>query len=62
MKNEVFPRYMNFKQALKFFNIGSYNTLYGFIDNEGLPVIKVGNVKRIDREAAANWLDSKTVK
>ncbi|HIZ95711.1 MAG TPA: helix-turn-helix domain-containing protein [Candidatus Ligilactobacillus excrementavium] len=60
--NADFPRYMNFKQALKFFNIGSYNTLYGFIDNEGLPVIKVGNVKRIDQQAAIEWLQSKTVK
>lgn len=60
--NTDFPRYMNFKQALKFFNIGSYNTLYGFIDNEGLPVIKVGNVKRIDQQAAVEWLKEKTVK
>lgn len=60
--NKDYPRFMNFKQALKFFNIGSYNTLYQFIDDEGLPVIKIGNVKRIDQEAAIQWLESKTIK
>lgn len=53
------PRLMNYKEAIKFFNIGTYNTLYKFIDN-GLPVVTVGNTKRIDQKDAENFLRLKT--
>ena len=51
------PKQMNYKQALKFFNIGSYNTLYSYI-NEGLKITKVGNVKRIDQDDAQAFLEA----
>lgn len=60
MKNEL-PRFMNYGQALKFFNIGSYNTLYKFIEM-GLPVVKVGTLKRIDQQAAEKWFEERTIK
>ena len=56
MKTEL-PKQMNYKQALKFFNIGSYNTLYSYI-NEGLKITKVGNVKRIDQDDAQAFLEA----
>lgn len=56
MKTEL-PKQMNYKQALKFFNIGSYNTLYLYI-NEGLKITKVGSVKRIDQEDAQAFLEA----
>ncbi|QMU07215.1 DNA-binding protein [Levilactobacillus suantsaii] len=51
------PKQMNYKQALKFFNIGSYNTLYSYI-KEGLKVTQVGNVKRIDQGDADKFLEA----
>lgn len=48
---------MNYKQALKFFNIGSYNTLYSYI-REGLKVTQVGSVKRIDQDDANEFLEA----
>ncbi|MFT8425742.1 MAG: DNA-binding protein [Liquorilactobacillus sp.] len=60
MKTDL-PRFMNYGQALKFFNIGSYNTLYQFIE-DGLPIVKLGNVKRVDQKAAEEWLAQHTVK
>lgn len=51
------PKQMNYKQALKFFNIGSYNTLYSYI-NEGLKITKIGSVKRIDQEDAQAFLEA----
>ena len=56
MKTEL-PKQMNYKQALKFFNIGSYNTLYLYI-NEGLKITKIGSVKRIDQEDAQAFLEA----
>lgn len=56
MKTEL-PKQMNYKQALKFFNIGSYNTLYSYI-NEGLKITKIGSVKRIDQEDAQAFLEA----
>lgn len=40
--------------------VKSYNTLYRMIDN-GLPVIEVGKVKRIDRDKLDAFLSDKTV-
>ncbi|MBS0977088.1 DNA-binding protein [Levilactobacillus brevis] len=51
------PKQMNYKQALKFFNIGSYNTLYSYIE-EGLKVTQVGSIKRIDQDDANKFLEA----
>lgn len=51
------PKQMNYKQALKFFNIGSYNTLYLFI-KKGLKVTQIGGVKRIDQDDANEFLEA----
>lgn len=51
------PKQMNYKQALKFFNIGSYNTLYSYI-KKGLKVTQVGSVKRIDQDDANEFLEA----
>ena len=51
---------MNYKQALKFFNIGSYNTLYSFI-KKGLKVTQIGSVKRIDQDDANEFLEAHKV-
>lgn len=56
MKTEL-PKQMNYKQALKFFNIGSYNTLYKYI-KQGLKITKIGSVKRIDQEDAQAFLEA----
>ncbi|USS85119.1 DNA-binding protein [Fructilactobacillus myrtifloralis] len=53
------PESMNYKQALQWFNIGSYNTLYDFIA-EGLPVTVIGNVKRISKTNAQKFWDEHT--
>ncbi|ALO02879.1 hypothetical protein ASU28_00155 [Lactiplantibacillus paraplantarum] len=55
--NTNLPKQMNYKQALKFFNIGSYNTLYSYI-KEGLKVTQVGSVKRIDQDDANKFLEA----
>lgn len=51
------PKQMNYKQALKFFNIGSYNTLYSFIEKE-LKVTQIGGVRRIDQDDANEFLEA----
>ena len=59
MQNEL-PKQMNYRQALKFFNIGSYNTLYSYI-KEGLKVTQIGSVKRIDQDDANEFLEAHKV-
>lgn len=59
MQNEL-PKQMNYKQALKFFNIGSYNTLYSYI-KERLKVTQIGSVKRIDQDDANEFLEAHKV-
>lgn len=54
------PRYMKLGQALKYLNIGSYNTLYKYID-QGLKVSIVGGVKRIDQVDCDKFLESKKI-
>lgn len=51
------PKQMNYKQAMKFFNIGSYNTLYSYI-KKGLKVTQIGSVKRIDQDDANKFLEA----
>lgn len=41
-------RYMNYKTAMEYMGIRSYNTLYKLIDG-GLAVVIIGGVKMIDR-------------
>ena len=59
VSNEELPENMNYKQALQWFNIGSYTTLYAFIA-QGLPVTQIGNVKRISKTNAQRFLDEHT--
>lgn len=51
---------LSLKQTMDYLGIKSYNTLYRMIDN-GLPVIEVGKVKRIDRDKLDAFLSDKTV-
>ena len=59
VSQEELPEQMNYKQALQFFNIASYNTLYSFIA-QGLPVTQIGNVKRISKTNAQKFWDDHT--
>lgn len=59
VSTEELPEQMNYKQALQFFNVVSYNTLYKFIA-QGLPVTQIGNVKRISKTNAQRFLDDHT--
>lgn len=59
VSREELPESMNYKQALQWFNIGSYNTLYKFIA-QGLPVTQMGNVKRISKTNAQKFWDEHT--
>lgn len=45
---------------MKYLHIGSVNTVYKMIA-DGLPVITIGRLKRIDREALDEYLASKTI-
>ncbi|MEJ6399960.1 helix-turn-helix domain-containing protein [Nicoliella lavandulae] len=55
------PRLMTYKQAMKYLNIKSYNTLYVYINN-GLPVTHLGNTKRIDKNELDKFIASRTKK
>ncbi|MCK8606987.1 MULTISPECIES: DNA-binding protein [Apilactobacillus] len=48
-------RYLKYKEAMKYLDINSYITLNRMIDN-GLPVIQVGNIKRIDKLALDQYM------
>lgn len=52
-------KYLSLNQAMEYMGIKSYNTLYRMIDN-GLPVIHVGNLKRIDRDKLDEFLAKNT--
>lgn len=54
-------RYLNYGQSMKYMGIHSYTTLNKMISN-GLPIIKIGGVKRIDKEQLDKYLKSKTIK
>lgn len=59
VSREELPESMNYKQALQWFNIRSYNTLYALIA-QGLPVTRMGNVKRISKTNAQKFWDEHT--
>lgn len=62
MTNEQFPRFMNLTQTRKYLNVGSMNTVYKLVEEQGLPIIKMGTLKRVDQVALNKWLQEKTVK
>ncbi|KRM67742.1 hypothetical protein FD06_GL000461 [Apilactobacillus ozensis DSM 23829 = JCM 17196] len=53
-------RYLKYKEAMKYLDINSYITLKKMIEN-GLPIIKVGNVKRIDKQQLDQYMLGNTV-
>lgn len=59
MKNEL-PRYMNYKEAMTYLNVGSYNTLYKFI-KLGLKVSIIAGTKRIDQQEADKFMAEKAI-
>lgn len=57
MQKEL-PRYMTYKQAMECLNIKSYNTLYKYIKQQGLPVIIINGTKRIDQIDADKFMQA----
>ncbi len=54
---EKVPRYMNYKSAMRYMDIHSYNTLYKYI-KFGLPVIVINGIKRIDQADADKFMQA----
>ena len=54
-------QYLTYKEAMNYMNIHSYITLNKMID-DGLPALKIGNVKRISKDELDKYLASKTVR
>ena len=52
--------YLTFKEAMKYLDIKSHNTLRYYI-KQGLPVIKFGNSKRISKSAIDDFMQAHTV-
>lgn len=61
MIDEKFPRFMNMTQTAKLLGI-SINTFYKLEEEQKLPVIQMGTLKRIDQVELNEWLQEKTVK
>lgn len=59
MKNET-SKYLTYQETMEYLHIGSVNTIYKMIA-DGLPVIAIGRLKRIDRKALDEYLASKTI-
>ncbi|MCI1921767.1 MAG: helix-turn-helix domain-containing protein [Liquorilactobacillus nagelii] len=59
--DDKFPRFMNQSQASKMLGI-SINTFYKLVDEQHLPIIKLGTFKRVDQVQLLKWLDTHTVK
>ena len=57
---KIMQKYMTYKQAMLYLNIGSYNTLYKFI-KLGLKVSIIGGVKRIDQQEADKFMKQKSI-
>lgn len=53
-------RYLTYRQVMEYLHIGSVNTVYKMIA-DGLPVITIGRLKRIDREALDEYLATKSI-
>ena len=51
--------YLTFKEAMKYLDIKSHNTLRYYI-KQGLPVIKLGNSKRISKNAIDEFMQAHT--
>lgn len=60
-KSSDLPEYMNFKQAMKYLGIGSYDTLHYFI-HEGLKVIVIGNINKISKTDADDFMTNHSKK
>ncbi|WP_314318707.1 DNA-binding protein [Paucilactobacillus nenjiangensis] len=58
--NEDYPRYLSYKMAMNYIGIKSYVTIHKMID-QGLPVIIMDGVKKIDRFEVDKFLASKAV-
>jgi hypothetical protein len=54
-------RFLTFQQLMDELQIGSINTVYKMQKN-GLPVISIGRLKRVDRRDLEKFLESHTVK
>jgi glutaredoxin len=48
---------MNYKSAMRYMDIHSYNTLYKYI-KFGLPVIVINGIKRIDQADADKFMQA----
>lgn len=59
MQNEV-SKYLTYQEVMDCLQIGSVNTVYKMIA-DGLPVITIGRLKRIDSKALDEYLKSKTI-
>lgn len=52
--------YLTFKEAMKYLDIKSHNTLRYYI-KQGLPVTIIGNSKRISKSAIDDFMQDHTV-
>lgn len=53
-------RYLTYRQVMDYLHVGSVNTVYKMIA-DGLPVITIGRLKRIDRVELEKYLATKTI-
>lgn len=56
----MYPEYMNYKEAMNYLGISNYRTINDLIGH-GLPVIKIGNSKRISKAAIDKFMADHTV-
>lgn len=54
-KDNPEDRLLSIEDAVKYLNV-SRNTLYDWINNEGLPAIKIGRILRIRKESLDTWI------
>ena len=53
--------YFSYKEAMKYLDIKSHNTLHYYI-KQGLPVTIIGNSKRISKSAIDDFMKSHTTR
>lgn len=55
-----YPKYLNLASAMEYMGVKSYTTMQKLIAN-GLPVVIVGGLKRIDRDDLDKFMNSKKI-
>ncbi|MDF2854247.1 MAG: Prophage LambdaBa04, binding protein [Neobacillus sp.] len=55
-RKEDYPLVLNVKDIMEILGIGK-RIAYELMDQQGFPVVRIGRLKKVNRDAFFNWID-----